>query len=168
MRAWYAAARRATPEVAQGFADALTEAGTNSLLLLLGQRRTPGSITDARAIPPTRAELLAAAARRHTPSDNLTVAGRALAKHVARSAGLFWGEIRGPSAVTNERAMTLLCHILDGATWWNVFGHFLHEVVYEARLPSGQGARWDCRSTEFIGFLEPFNEAQCPSLRPRS
>ena len=38
----------------------------------------------------------------------------------------------------------------DSATWWNVFGHFAHEVVYEARVPSGHGARWGFGGDEFI------------------
>jgi hypothetical protein len=37
-----------------------------------------------------------------------------------------------------------------------VFGHFQHEVVYEARVRSGHGARWAQGGAEFIGFLEPF------------
>ena len=56
--------------------------------------------------------------------------------------------------------------ILDAATWWNVFGHFQHDVVYEARVPSGHGARWGFGGNEFIGFLEPFDEEKCPSLDP--
>jgi hypothetical protein len=37
-------------------------------------------------------------------------------------------------------------------------------VVFEARLSSGHGARWGHAGGEFIGFLEPFDEARCPSL----
>jgi hypothetical protein len=138
---------------------------TPDLLLLLGQRRTPASVTDERAIPPTQAELLQAASRLHCESDALTVAGRALTKHVVRSTGDFWGAVRGSPALKNEQALNLVQRILTESTWWNVFGHYKHVLVYEARLPTGHGARWACPNLDFIGFLEPFDEEQCPSLQ---
>jgi hypothetical protein len=164
MARWRAAPYRPAASLAPAFADALTAAGTDNLLLLLGQRRTPASITDTRAIPPARALLLAAANREHNPADGLTVAARALAKHVHRSPEAFWGDVSGPVLHKNARALQVLNDILDRATWWNVFGHFAHEVVFEARLPSGHGARWGRGGDEFIGFLEPFDEEKCPSL----
>jgi hypothetical protein len=54
----------------------------------------------------------------------------------------------------------MLLHILDNTTWWNVFGHFKHVLVYEARVPSGHGARWGQGGDELIGFLEPFDETK--------
>lgn len=164
LAAWEGAGDKCSPEVVRLLADALAAAGCANLLLLLGQRRTPASLTDARAIPPTRAQLLAAATRAHHEGDPLTVAGRALAKHVPRSADPFWGAVTGPTAAKNEAALQTLRQILDGATWWNVFGHFAHGNVYEARLPDGHGARWGHDGVEFIGFLEPFDEEKCPSL----
>jgi hypothetical protein len=166
MRLWRAAPDRLAGPLLRGFADALVAAGTRNLLVLLGQRLTPASITDARAIPPARAQLLAAANREHNPADYLTVAARALTKHVPRAGGVFWGEVRGSVAEKNARAAQLLGAILDNATWWNVFGHFQHDVVYEARVPSGHGARWGFGGRDFIGFLEPFDEEKCPSLEP--
>jgi hypothetical protein len=154
--AWHAAPE--SPDVACRFADAIAAAGSASLLLLLGQRRTSASVTDARAIPPTRARLLAAATRLHGPADPLTVAARALTKHVHRSPLAFWGEVRGTAEEKNALALRHLDTILDGTTWWNVFGHFKHELVYEARLPSGHGARWGKLGDEFVGFLEPFDD----------
>src|SRR5262249_39418489 len=59
--AWDAAADKEATAILQRFADALAAAGTKHILLLLGQRLTSASLTDARAIPPTRPELLAAA-----------------------------------------------------------------------------------------------------------
>jgi hypothetical protein len=164
--AWRAAPAPLDPEVLRSFADALTAAGTRNLLLLLGQRLTPASITDARAIPPTRARLLAAANREHNPANHLTVAARALTKHVHRSPEAFWGDVSGPVPHKNALAVRVLTGILDNATWWNVFGHFAHETVFEARVPSGHGARWGLGGDEFIGFLEPFDEGKCPSLEP--
>jgi hypothetical protein len=164
LAAWDRAGDKRSPEVVRQLADAVASAGCANLLLLLGQRRTPASLTDARATPPTRAQLLAAATRAHHEGDPLTVAGRALAKHVPRSADPFWGAATGPTAAKNEAALRALQQILDGATWWNVFGHFAHGSVYEARLPDGYGARWGRDGAEFIGFLEPFDEEKCPSL----
>jgi hypothetical protein len=152
-----------TAVVAQAFSRALEAAGTAHLLLLLGQRLTPASLTDARAIPPTRAQLLTSSFREHNPADHLTVAARALTKHHHRSPDAFWGEVRGSTAEKNAAARKVLEHILDHTTWWNVFGHFAHEVVYEARVPTGHGARWGHGGDEFIGFLEPFDEEKCPS-----
>jgi hypothetical protein len=161
---WQGATARQSAVVVQAFAHALGTAGTCTLLLLLGQRLTPASLTDARAIPPTRARLLASANRPHSPADPLTVAGRALTKHFRRSPDAFWGEVRGPTADKNANALRVLNLILDNPTWWNVFGHFAHDVVFEARLPTGHGARWGHGGDEFIGFLEPFDEEKCPSL----
>jgi hypothetical protein len=162
--AWQAAAEDQQAAVAQRFADALVSAGTRHILILLGQRLTSASLTDVRAIPPTRAELLASANLRHCPPDRLTVAGRALTKHVHRSPEAFWGEVRGSAEEKNTAAVNVINRILDNPTWWNVFGHFQHEVVYEARVPTGHGARWGHAGGEFIGFLEPFDEERCPSL----
>jgi hypothetical protein len=164
--AWETAADKEATAVLQRFADALAAAGTKHVLLLLGQRLTPASLSDARAIPPTRAELLASANQLHCPPDHLTVAGRALTKHVHRSPEAFWGEVRGSALEKNAAAVRVITGILDNTTWWNVFGHFQHEVVYEARVPSGHGARWGHGGAEFIGFLEPFDEDRCPSLAP--
>lgn len=151
-------------QLLQIWADALSMAGTPHLLVMLGQRFTSASVTDARGIAPTHSQLLTAAAQLHTPSESLTVAARALTKHVHRSPEQFWGEVRGSTAQKNAIAVRVLEQILDGATWRNVFGHFAHELVYEARVSTGHGARWAHDGTEFIGFLEPFDEERCPSL----
>jgi hypothetical protein len=148
------------PEVVQAFADALVHVDFKYVLILLGQRLTSASLTDARAIPPTRAQLLAAATRPHSAGDPLTVVARALAKHARRSPEAFWGVARGPVSERNAAALRLLEDILDHTTWWNVFGHFQHDLVYEVRIPSGHGARWGHDGTEFIGFLEPFDESK--------
>ena len=162
---WQAADDQLSPALLRRFADALAAAGCKNMLILLGQRLTPASLTEAQAIPPARARLLASANREHNPADHLTVVARALSKHAHRSREAFWGgEVRGCVAEKNARAAEVLNRILDNTTWWNVFGHFAHELVYEVRVPSGHGARWGFGGDEFIGFLEPFDEEQCPSL----
>jgi hypothetical protein len=141
---------RAALEQTQTWADALTSAGTPRILVMLGQRFTPASVTDARGIAPTRTQLLGAASQMHTPSDPLTAAARALTKHVHRSPEKFWGEVRGSTQQKNAAAQRVLENILDNATWRNVFGHFAHELVYEARAHrtrGAMGARWDPSSS---------------------
>jgi hypothetical protein len=147
-----------SPELPALMAQALVEAGCGNILLLLGQRRTPASLTDARAIPPCRARLIASAVRPHAPGEILTVAGRALTKHAVRAEDAFWGTVSGTTPQKNALALQHIENILDHTTWWNVFGHFQHELVYEARLASGHGARWGQAGDTFIGFLEPFDE----------
>jgi hypothetical protein len=145
------------PEPIRALAGALTDAGCAGLLVILGQRWTPASLTDARALPPPRATLLAAADRAYRLRDALSAAARALAKHVHRSPDRFWGRAVGSTALQNRAARAVVERILDGATWWNFFVHPQHGTVYEARLPSGHGARWSADGTQFIGFLEPFD-----------
>jgi hypothetical protein len=149
-----------SPAIPGLLAAALTAAGVKNLLVLLGQRMTPASLTDAGAIPPTRARLLASAMKPHSPADRLSVAGRALAKHAHRSPEEFWGKVAGSVEEKNAAAEKVLNHILDNTTWWNVFGHFKHVLVYEARVPTGHGARWGQGGDELIGFLEPFSETR--------
>lgn len=130
----------------------------NHLLLILGQRRTPASITTVGALPPDNASLQIAFNTFH--KQTLTVGARAWCKHVTRSSEEFWGKVKGNDEVKNKMAYDTLNHILDHATWWNVFEHYKHRLVYEVRLPSGHGARWALGNIRFIGFLEPFiNEA---------
>lgn len=136
-------------------AEAITACGIANLLVLLGQRQTPASLL---AFPPPREKLLGSAMKPHSVADRLSVAGRALAKHAPRSSGTFWGAVTGGPDEKNAAARSMLTRILDEATWWNIFGHYKHEHVFEARVASGHGARWGHGGDEFIGFLEPFVE----------
>jgi hypothetical protein len=149
-----------SPAVPAMLADALVAAGIRNVLVLLGQRMTPASLLDASALPPARASLLGAAMRPHSDTDKLSVAARALAKHAPRSTGTFWGKVTGSVDDKNALARHLLETILEQTTWWNVFGHYKHVLVYEARVATGHGARWGHGGDEFIGFLEPFEESR--------
>jgi hypothetical protein len=157
VEAWARTDGEPQPEIVRAFADALLAADTGNLLLLLGQRRTPATLCDERGIPPARATLLASAETPHLPGVKLCVAARALDKHNHRSPDPFWPVVRGPEDVKNAAARRVVEAILDGATWWNVFGHYAHDAVFEARLPSGHGVRWGHDGAEFIGFLEPWS-----------
>jgi hypothetical protein len=154
MESWQQSSGQPSPELLRLLAEALVTAIVARVLVLLGQRCTPGSLTDARAIPPPAEELLRAAARPY--HGRLSVGSRALSKHLRRSQSGYWGKLTGNDEAKNQRAHQVLQAILEKATWWNVFEHYKHQVVFEARVAEGYGARWGRDGQEFIGFLEPF------------
>lgn len=141
--------------IANLLAEALSQAGLDRLLTLLGRRQTPGSLP---VLAPARSALLVAAQMPHL-GDKLTVAGRALTKHSHRN-DAFWGPVAGSSEEKNAAALAVVLHLLDEQTWWNVFGHPKHEAVYEVREPGGHGARWSADGRVFIGFVEPFEKEE--------
>jgi len=141
-------------EASSLFADAILKADIENVLVVMGQRITPGSIRDGRAIPPLRKTLIESAASLHT--EKLTSAAREWSKHTNRSQDKFWGEIKGDDESKNKISIDFVNQILDHSTWWNVFWHYKHEIVFESRLPTGHGARWGKDGLVFIGFLEPF------------
>lgn len=141
-------------EILKHIANMFVDIPCKNTLILLGQRHTPASLTDHTAIPRTKEELLAATDTIH--SSKITVGARALTKHVNRNTGEYWGEVRGSEEKKNETARNIIEKILSNTTWWNVFGHYKHDIVYEARVIEGYGARWGKDGEIFIGFLEPF------------
>lgn len=145
----------AEEKIYKAFAEALTTASIKHILILLGQRLTPVSISDERAIPPTKEQLISSAMI--TNEENLSEAARAWTKHAHRSPEQFWGEVKGTTLEKNEYVRKLLEHMIEQKTWWNVFGHHKHELIYEIRLASGHGARWVANASQFIGFVEPFD-----------
>lgn len=139
------------------FVQAFETTPLRDILLILGQRYTSSSIKDEKAIPPLPENLEKAFNKpyKHT----LTTGARAWCKHVNRTEESFWGIVKGNDQLKNRQANQILTQILDKHTWWNVFEHYKHGLVYEARLPSGHGARWYHTGHTFIGFLEPFLDA---------
>lgn len=131
------------------------EAKIEDLLLILGQRITPGSIRNEIAIPPKRIDLLASA--KVSNKAGLFDVARALSKHSSRNNEKFWGKIHGTVDEQNKNAIFKLEEILNGKTWWNVFGHGKHDYVYEIRTSLGYGARWRYKDLKFIGFIEPLD-----------
>ncbi len=118
---------------------------------LAGQRFTPASIRGCKVKIPTRDSLISLSRAKHKETA-LSVAARALAKHQARSS--FWGKTKGGIEERNQQAEHWIQMILQNKTWWNMYGHYRHEYIYEARIKSGHGARWN--PTNFVGFVEPF------------
>lgn len=123
-------------------------------LNILGQRVTSASIRDENGIPPLKTMLIKACQK---PFNNeITIAQRAWEKHIGRMDDDFWGEIKGNNQQKQEKVMAKIQDILNNRTWWNVFFHYKHELVFEVREKEGHGIRWSHGGTKLIGFLEKF------------
>ncbi|MCP1298201.1 hypothetical protein NK356_03410 [Chryseobacterium sp. S0630] len=123
-------------------------------LNVLGQRVTSASIRDESAIPPLKVTLINAC--KEPFNNEITIAQRAWEKHIGRMDDDFWGEIKGDNQQKQEKVMAKINDILDNKTWWNVFFHYKHELVFEVREKEGHGIRWSHGGTKLIGFLEKF------------
>lgn len=126
------------------------------ILLILGQRLTSASRRDETGIPPLKENLLESCFQ---PFNNeISIAARAWEKHVGRKKNSIFGEIKGNGNQKKETVEKLVHHIMNNKTWWNVFYHYKHDLVYEIRVANGQGMRWSADGKRFIGFLEDFLE----------
>ncbi|MDR3023732.1 hypothetical protein [Chryseobacterium sp.] len=123
-------------------------------LNILGQRLTSASIRDENGIPPLKTMLISAC--REPFNSEITIAQRAWEKHIGRMDDDFWGEIKGNNQQKQEKVMAKIHDILDNRTWWNIFFHYKHELVFEVREKEGHGIRWSHGGTKLIGFLEKF------------
>lgn len=121
---------------------------------VLGQRLTSASIRDENSIPPLQNILLEAC--RKPFNSEMTMAQRAWEKHTGRTDDQFWGEVKGNNRQKQEKVMEKISYILDHRTWWNVFYHYKHELVFEVREKEGHGIRWSHGGKQLIGFLEKF------------
>lgn len=132
----------------------LEETPFEDWLIVLGQRLTPASIRDENAIPPFQDILINAC--REPFNSEITSAQRAWEKHTGRMGDHFWGEVKGNNQQKQEKVMKKICYILENQTWWNVFFHYKHGLVFEVREKEGHGIRWGHGGTKLIGFLEKF------------
>lgn len=126
------------------------------ILLILGQRLTSASVRDETAIPPAKEILLESCLQPF--NSETTIVTRAWEKHVGRKKDSIFGEIKGNAQQKQETVEKLIDYIILNKTWWNVFHHYKHDIVYEIRIPNGQGMRWSGDGKKFIGFLEHFLE----------
>lgn len=141
----------ATPEQ---WAKAIEATPFEHLLVLIGQRWTSASIKDETAIPPLEQTLLESC---FAPYNNqISMVTRAWEKHMGRSTDAFWGIAKGSPTQKEETIRKQITQMIQTNTWWNIFYHYKHEYVYEIRVPSGHGIRWNKDGTKLIGFLEPF------------
>ncbi|MFH6994420.1 hypothetical protein [Flavobacterium sp. FlaQc-48] len=135
---------------------ALEETPFEIILLILGQRLTSASRRDETGIPPEKAILLESCFQ---PFNNkISIVERAWEKHVGRTKDhqSVLGAIKGNRNEKRILAEKLAHYFLDNKTWWNIFFHYKHDLVYEVRLENGQGMRWSADGKRFIGFLEDF------------
>jgi hypothetical protein len=134
--------------------ETITKVPFKHILLLLGQRITPASVQDERAIPPLRERLLESCFK---PFNNETSVGvRAWEKHVGRYENSVMGKVKGNQLEKKKKVAELITFMIENATWWNIFYHYKHGLVYEIRIENGQGMRWTSDGKQFIGFLEHF------------
>lgn len=132
----------------------LEEISFEHWLNILGQRLTSASLRDKNAIPPLENLLIESCEK---PFNNeVSIAQRACEKHIGRIDDRFWGEIKGNNQQKQQKVMKKITHIIENKTWWNVFYHYKHELVYEIREKDGHGIRWSQDGTRLIGFLESF------------
>ncbi|WP_452597409.1 hypothetical protein [Pontimicrobium sp. MEBiC01747] len=124
------------------------------ILLLMGQRITSATVQTIQGLPLLREEVLASCFKPY--NKHISVAVRAWEKHIDRTEDSFWGEIQGKPEEKEEKARVLINTLIDKHTWWNVFYHYKHELVYEIRIATGHGMRWSIKDKTLIGFLEPF------------
>lgn len=127
-----------------------------SILLILGQRLTPASVRDENGIPPAKEILLQSCFQPY--NKEISIAARAWEKHVGRNKNSIFGEIKGNTIQKKEKVENLIQYIISHKTWWNIFYHYKHNLVYEIRVENGQGLRWTSDGKQFIGFLEDFLE----------
>ncbi|WP_051263859.1 hypothetical protein [Tenacibaculum ovolyticum] len=130
------------------------EININDFLIVLGQRITSATIKNEKAIPPINKEVYDASFEIF--NAQITKAVRAFEKHSERTTNNFWGKAIGNPAEKEKKVRSLLTNMLKNKTWWNVYYHYKHELVYEVRIASGHGARWKKKDLQFIGFVEPF------------
>ena len=123
-------------------------------LNILGQRLTSASLRDENAIPPLENVLIESC--RKPFNEEVSMAQRSWEKHVGRMDDQFWGEIKGNNKEKQQKVMEKIAYIIKNKTWWNVFYHYKHELVYEIREKDGHGIRWSQDGTRLIGFLETF------------
>lgn len=133
---------------------AFQETPFENLLLILGQRLTSASQRDENGIPPTKETLLESSFESY--NKDISVAARAWEKHVGRKKDSIFGEIKGNTTQKKEKVENLIQYIIAHKTWWNIFYHYKHGLVYEIRVENGQGLRWSADGKQFIGFLEDF------------
>ncbi|MCY3414119.1 MAG: EamA family transporter [Candidatus Heimdallarchaeota archaeon] len=133
------------------FSQVLQNFPIQHILIILGQRLTPASISK---FPPQREQLIISANQEH--KERLSVAAKAWSKHAERDVN-FWGKVEGKTPEKNQKSESIIQSLIENHTWWNIYGHFKHEFIFELRVASGHGARWTADGKKFIGFVEPFD-----------
>ncbi|CAL2090575.1 hypothetical protein [Tenacibaculum sp. 190524A05c] len=132
----------------------IQETKMEDFLIVLGQRLTSASVRNEEAIPPLDNDLFVASFQLYNSQISKVV--RAFEKHSERLENNFWGKVKGNPKQKEEKVREILKFVFEDKTWWNIYYHFQHELVYEIRVASGHGVRWKMSNLDFIGFVEPF------------
>lgn len=143
-------------DLSKSIIQAVDETPFENILLILGQRLTSASQRDENGIPPAKEILLKSCFEPY--NKEISIAARAWEKHVGRKKDSIFGEIKGNTIQKKEKVEELIHCMISHKTWWNIFYHYKHGLVYEIRVPNGQGLRWSADGNKFIGFLEDFLE----------
>ncbi|WP_130733905.1 hypothetical protein [Flavobacterium sp. J27] len=126
----------------------------STILWLMGQRITSASKQDFEAIPPLKAVLLESCFQ--PLNRETTVVVKAWEKHVGRYPESIFEKLKGNQKAKESKIKIQIEIFFEKTTWWNIFYHYKHGLVYEIRLANGQGMRWSSNGKQFIGFLEQF------------
>ncbi|KAD6453015.1 hypothetical protein E3N88_07720 [Mikania micrantha] len=150
----------------------LAALSSDGIQRLLGISHTVGTIP--KALPLPKSALISAFSSPHNPdvkSSVLSDGARALAKHVNRSNGKFWGSFSGNDAHKNMLALKVINHLIAHSCWLNVHIVPPHGPVFEIRVQDGYGARWSLNPTKLdwavianIGYVWNFQTG--PGLVP--
>jgi hypothetical protein len=132
----------------------IQETKMEDFLIVLGQRLTSASVRNEKAVPPLDIDLFVASFQLYNSQISKVV--RAFEKHSERLENNFWGKVKGNPKQKEEKVREILKFVFEHKTWWNIYYHFQHELVYEIRVASGHGVRWKMSNLDFIGFVEPF------------
>ncbi|VXB85117.1 conserved hypothetical protein [Flavobacterium sp. 9AF] len=124
------------------------------ILWLMGQRITSASKQDEEAIPPIHKILLESCFQ--PLNKETTVVVKAWEKHVGRYPESIFETLKGNQKEKEITISKQIDYIIENQTWWNIFYHYKHGLVYEIRMENGQGMRWTSDGKQFIGFLEQF------------
>ena len=152
--AYFAGLFNLKEDLSKAIKEVISKIPFKHILLLLGQRITSASVQDQRAIPPLKEILHSSCFQPYNKETSVGV--RAWEKHVGRYENSIMGAIKGNQLEKNNKVVDLMNYMHENATWWNVFYHYKHGLVYEIRIENGQGMRWTSDGKRFIGFLEHF------------
>lgn len=99
-------------ELAQIIAKTIEETPIESLLVILGQRKTPATIINENGIPPLKDQLLESCFELY--NEQICKAARAREKHISRIEGdTFWGRIEGTPDEKEQVAKIIVRRIID-------------------------------------------------------
>lgn len=131
--------------------------GMRGFLTILGIRTTTGSVD---VLPVKRNKLIKSFNKMYKESSKISVGARALSKHSDRNRKTenFWGVCKGSEEARNLQAHSLCLEILTEAAWIGCFNHSANTCFIEIRNREGYGLRWDLKSLEFKGLVEPQND----------